>query len=115
GLSGFLTTEADVAPSCLVIPGIGDRGNFLVAVHGRNLDFNVVGSGHGGGAVASSQLHSTEVEAQALDQVFCLADQFFKSLVGIFGAGELEHLYLVELMAPDHAPLVGPVRAGLPA
>ena len=107
--------EADIAPAGLIIPGVGYGGNLLVAVHGGDLNFNVVGSGHGGGAIARRQLHGAEVEAQALHQILGLTHQLIEGGVGILGPGELEHLHLVELVAPDHASLVGPVGAGLPA
>ena len=55
------------------------------------------------------------MEAQALDQVFGLLHQLLEGLVGLLGQGVLEHFDLVELMAPDHAPLVSPVGTGLPA
>ena len=115
GLAGGFPAEADIAPACLVIPGIRNGGNLLIAVHGGNQNLNIVGPGHGGGAVSRRQLHSAEVQAQAGNQIFGLADQLVKGRVGILGPGELEHLHLVELMAPDHAPLVGPVGTGLPA
>ena len=109
------TAEADVAPAGLVIPGVGYGGNLLVAVHGGDQNFNIIGSGHGCGAVACGQLHGTEMQAQTGNQILRLVYQLLESLVRALGSCVLEHLYLVELMAPDHAPLVGAVGTGLPA
>ena len=114
-LAGGFPAEADIAPAGLIIPGIGNGGNLLVAVHGGNQDFDVVGSCHGSGAVARRQLHGTEVQAQTGHQLFGLGHQLVKGRVGVLGLAELEHFHLVELMAPNHAPLVGTVRTGLPA
>ena len=55
------------------------------------------------------------MQAQSCHQLLGLGDQLLKGRVGILGTGELEHLHLVELVSPNHAPLVGTVRTGLPA
>ena len=55
------------------------------------------------------------MEAQPLDQTLGLADQLLEGLVGLLGQGVLEHLDLVELVAADHAALVGAVGACLAA
>ena len=115
GLAGALPAEADVAPAGLVVPGVGHGGDLLVPLHGGDLDLNVVGPGHGGGAVPGGQLHGAEVEAQALHQVLCLGDQLVEGGVGVLRAGELEHLYLIKLVSANHAPFLSPGRAGLPA
>ena len=109
------TAVTDVAAASLVVTGVGNGGNFLVAVHGGDQDLNVVGAGHGGGAVAGGQLHGTEMEAQTLYQLLSLGDQLVECLVGGFGSGELEHFHLVELVATNHATLVSTVRTGLTA
>lgn len=44
-----------------------------------------------------------------------LADQLLEGLVRLLGQGVLEHLDLVELVAADHAALVGAVGARLAA
>ena len=114
-LAGGLAAEAGVAAAGLVVSGVGDGGDFLIALHGGDLDLDVVGPGHGSGAVARSQLHGAEVEAQALDQVLGLGDQLVEGIVRVLRAGELEHLDLVELVAADHAALLGAGGPGLPA
>ena len=55
------------------------------------------------------------MEAQALYQVLRLGHQLVKGIVRVLRAGELEHLHFVELVSPDHAPLLRPGRPGLPA
>ena len=102
-LAGGLPQEAHVAPAGLVIPGRWTRRRPPCTPAWRDLDLNVVGPSHGGRAVPSGQLHGAEVEAQALHQVLRLGDQLVEGVVGVLGAGELEHLYLIKLMAPDHA------------
>ena len=115
GLAGLFPAEADVAPAGLIISGVGYRGYLLVAVHGGDQDFNIVGTGHGGGAVACRQLHGAEMQTQSGNQIFRLGDQLVEGRVGILRLAELEHLHLVKLVAANHATLVGPVGTGLPA
>ena len=55
------------------------------------------------------------MQSQTGNQFFRLGYQLVKGRVGILGLAELEHLHLVELVAPHHAPLVGTVGTGLPA
>ena len=55
------------------------------------------------------------MEAQTLHQILGLAHQLLEGLVGILGAGILEHFHLVELVTAHHAPFVGAVRTCLPA
>ena len=65
GLAGGFPAEADVTAAGLIVTGIGNGGNLLVAVHGGDVDLDIVGAGHGGGAVAGGQLHGAEMQAQA--------------------------------------------------
>ena len=110
-----LPTESNITSPCLIIPGVGYGRNLLIAVHGGDQNFDVIGAGHGGRAVPRRQLHRAEVEAQIPHQSLCLGNQLVKGLVGLLRQGVLEHLDLVKLMSPYHSPLVCPMAACLPS
>lgn len=80
-----LTAEADVATACLIITGVADGADLLVAAHGGNVNLYVVGSCHGSGAVPGGKLNRAEAQAKALYKGFRLYSQFVKGLVGFFG------------------------------
>ena len=80
-LARGLAAEADVAAARLIVARVRNGGDLLIAVHGRDLNFNVIRPRHGGRAIARGELDCAEVEAQPLDQALGLADQ----LLEVFG------------------------------
>ena len=73
-LARGLAAEADVAAARLIVARVRNGGDLLIAVHGRDLNFNVIRPRHGGRAIARGKLNGAEVEAQPLDQALGLAE-----------------------------------------
>src|SRR5699024_4189193 len=56
---------AHVTTSCLVVSCVGSGTHFLVDVHGRNVNFYVVGASHAVGAVACGKFAELVMKSQA--------------------------------------------------
>ena len=111
----LVAAEADVAAAGLIVARVGDGGALLVLVHAGDPQLDVVGGGHGGGAVARGQLGKAVVQPQASTRRQALPMSSSSILPLSSGRGVAEHLHLVELVAADHAALAGAVGAGLAA
>ena len=108
----FGVAIADHSTASLIVAGVGDGRDFLVDVHGRDPDFDVVGPGHGMGAVAGGKLVDLVAKAESFDKFLGLLDHLFEGGVAAFFGGVLDHFHFVELIAADHAPLFSAVGAG---
>ena len=94
---------------------VGAGGDFLIGILSRQPDLNIVGLGGVCSQIAGTQHNGAEGEPQADQDVFGIGGEFVQFLVALFGPGELDQLYLLELMLADDAANVAAIGAGLAA
>jgi len=107
--------NSDHTAASLVVAGVRDGGNLLIAIHRGDIDFDIIGTSHRRGAILSGEFNGTEVEAETLNEGFSVRDEFFEGFVRLFGEGILHHFDFVELMAADHTAFIGAIGACLAA
>ena len=100
------------AATGLVIPRVGDGRDFLVDLHRRDPNLDVVSPGHGVAAVPGRELVDLVGEAKPLEEVLRLLDHFVEGGIASLLGRVLDHLDFVELVPADHAAFLGAVRTG---
>ena len=106
---------ADVGAAGLEALEVGAGADLAVELLAGEPDLEVVGLGGGEAHVAGAEEHAAVGQAEGFEDGLGVAGELFVVGVGVFGAGELDQLDLLELVLADHAADVFAVAAGFGA
>src|SRR5215469_1991345 len=112
-LQAAVAAVPDVQPPGLVVGGVRAGGDLPVPLLRREPGLDVVFLGGGRAKVADRDVHDPVRQAQGLGDLFLVGQQPLVELCRLLGNAVDVHLYLVELVHPEHAAGVLARRPGL--
>ena len=106
---------ADVSTTCLEVPAVRARGNFLVRVVARQPNLQVIGLAAGESNVARAKADHAVRQLELLKNVLGVVNHGFQIVLRFLGLGEFHHFHLAELVHANNAARVATSSARLGA